>query len=62
MIRPTDFNNEKKHDFMIINNDWEINGMTNNVLSGLNFSHSLFSKINSTFTLINLLLFAPKLI
>lgn len=36
MIRPTDFNNEKKHDYIILNNDWEINGVTKNVLNGLN--------------------------
>lgn len=31
MIRPTDMNNEKKHDFIIINGDWEVNGMTHNL-------------------------------
>ena len=42
MLRPTDFDNEKKHDYMILNNDWEINGMTNNVLSGLNLDPRFF--------------------
>jgi hypothetical protein len=32
MIRPTDLNNEKKHDVIILNQDWEINGMTPNVI------------------------------
>ncbi|CAD8096084.1 unnamed protein product [Paramecium primaurelia] len=62
MVRPTDFDNEKKHDYMIINNDWEINGLTNNVLSGLNLNPRLFKKVSSEFILFNLLLFAPKLI
>lgn len=35
MIRPTDINNEKKHDVIIINQDWEINGMTPNVIQSL---------------------------
>lgn len=42
MVRPTDYNNEKKHDYVILNNDWEVNGMTNNVLSGLNLSNTQF--------------------
>ncbi|CAD8107864.1 unnamed protein product [Paramecium primaurelia] len=62
MIRPTDFDNEKKHDYIILNNDWEINGMTNNVLSGLNIDSRLFKKTSSDLILFNLLLFAPKLI
>ncbi|CAD8121761.1 unnamed protein product [Paramecium sonneborni] len=62
MIRPTDFDNEKKHDYIILNNDWEINGMTNNVLQGLNLDSRLFKKISSEFVLFNILLFAPKLI
>ncbi|CAK58161.1 unnamed protein product (macronuclear) [Paramecium tetraurelia] len=62
MVRPTDFDNEKKHDYIILNNDWEINGMTNNVLSGLNLDPRLFKKASSDFVLFNVLLFAPKLI
>lgn len=62
MVRPTDFDNEKKHDYMILNNDWEINGMTSNVLSGLNLDSRLFKKVSSEFILFNILLFAPKLI
>ncbi|CAD8195861.1 unnamed protein product [Paramecium octaurelia] len=62
MVRPTDFDNEKKHDYIILNNDWEINGMTNNVLSGLNLDPRLFKKASSDYILFNVLLFAPKLI
>ncbi|CAD8070191.1 unnamed protein product [Paramecium primaurelia] len=61
MIRPTDLNNEKKHDVIILNQDWEINGMTPNVIQSLQIDQSLFQK-QKIQTLINILLFAPKLI
>ncbi|CAD8090150.1 unnamed protein product [Paramecium sonneborni] len=61
MIRPTDLNNEKKHDVIILNQDWEINGMTQNVIQSLQIDQSLFQK-QKLQTLINILLFAPKLI
>ncbi|CAD8103477.1 unnamed protein product [Paramecium sonneborni] len=61
MIRPTDLNNEKKHDVIILNQDWEINGMTQNVIQSLQIDQSLFQKQKMQ-TLINILLFAPKLI
>lgn len=47
MIRPTDLNNEKKHDFIVINSDWEINGMTANLHQILHVDSSIFQKKNS---------------
>ncbi|CAD8148434.1 unnamed protein product [Paramecium octaurelia] len=61
MLRPTDINNEKKHDVIILNSDWEINGMTPNVIQSLQIDQDLFQK-QKVQTLVNLLLFAPKLI
>ncbi|CAD8068730.1 unnamed protein product [Paramecium sonneborni] len=61
MLRPTDINNEKKHDVIILNSDWEINGMTPNIIQSLQIDQDLFSK-QKVQVLINMLLFAPKLI
>jgi len=31
LIRPTDYNNEKKLDMLIFNQDWELEGITSNL-------------------------------
>ncbi|CAD8089602.1 unnamed protein product [Paramecium sonneborni] len=61
MLRPTDINNEKKHDVIILNSDWEINGMTPNIIQSLQINQEIFQK-QKVQVLVNMLLFAPKLI
>jgi hypothetical protein len=62
MIRPTDYNGDKKQDMLLFNQDWELEGISSNLIATIGIPPNTFSKFEGTDIVINLLCIAPKLI